>query len=96
MTDDDDDDVKPAKASTNFRVKEDEEVKSYECHMIEKLDDIRQIMNNYSGLDKDTTVYLIHKDDDLNDLLFQCMENGYSPCISHRLGNVVTLLNLKN
>ena len=95
IQDDDDDEhnenAKPPKASNNFIIKDDDEIKTYDCHMIEDVDDILKIMNQYTGTAAQTTIYLVHKHDDLNDLLFKCWEDGYAPGINHRLGNIVTL-----
>ena len=59
--------------------------------MIADVDDILEIMKQYTETEAQTTIYLVHKHDDLNDLLFKCLENGYAPGINHRLGNIVTL-----
>ena len=58
--------------------------------MIDNIDDILQILKA-SEEGKDQFIKLIHRKDDLTDLLYQLTDAGYSPGINFEAGRITSL-----
>jgi hypothetical protein len=90
---DDDDDEFVLYASSDYRVKkEDEEDKPIHYRMINNIDDIIRIRRENEYTEKDL-VYLIHREDDIQKLLFELDDAGFSePGIKYETGRIVNII----
>ena len=89
----DDDDEFVLYASSDYIVKkEDEEDKPIHYRMINNIDDIIRIRRENEYTEKDL-VYLIHREDDLQKLLFELDDAGFSePGIKYETGRIVNII----
>ena len=74
-------------ASADYRVDSDErkeEKLQTRYRMIEGVDDILQILKELEGTEQSDLVYLVHKYDDLEQILWQLREAGHKPQIKYQ------------
>ena len=71
----------------NYLIKEDAEAKP--AKMIDSIEDILRILKEEDSENKFTK--LIHRDDNLTDLLYQLTDVGYSPGIKFEAGRITAL-----
>ena len=69
-------------ASPDYRVNEEKTAAKY--HMIEDADDILQILREFEDEEASELIYLVHKYDDLEEILWQLKERGHRPQIKHQ------------
>ena len=83
---DDEDDEKALYVSNHYRVREREPVKH---RMITHVDDILGALREVEAEQPDyEALFLIHRDDNLEELLWQLHERGHTPRVSYQAGNV--------
>jgi hypothetical protein len=84
----DDDEVgRKPQVGQNYAVREDAEAKP--ARMIDNIDDIFHILK--ASEDKEQFIKLIHREDNLTDLLYQLTDAGYSPGINFESGRITSL-----
>ena len=85
---DDDDEVgKKLQVGENYLIREDAEAKP--ARMIDNIDDILRILK--TSEDTDQFIKLIHRKDNLTELLYQLTDAGYSPGINFESGRITAL-----
>ena len=72
----------------NYLIREDAEAKP--ARTIDNIDDILRILKT-SQEEKDQFIKLIHREDNLTDLLYQLTDVGYSPGINFEAGRITAL-----
>ena len=85
--DDDDDLGKKLQVGENYLIREDAEAKP--ARMIDNIDDILRILK--ASEDTEQFIKLIHRADNLTDLLYQLTDAGYSPGINFESGRITAL-----
>ena len=80
------DQVHRVEVGENYLVREDAEAKP--ARMIDNIDDILRILKEKSD---DSFVKLIHREDNLTDLLYQLTDAGYNPGINFEAGRITAL-----
>ena len=90
-----DDHYKP-KVGESFQIKDD--VEPRKAKMINNIDDVLEVIREMGpaklddkGKPEKRMLTLVHKEDNLMKLLFQCTEAGYSPGINFETGRVTAL-----
>ena len=78
---------KKLQVGESYLIREDAEAKP--ARMIDNIDDILQILK--TSKEEDQFVKLIHRKDDLTDLLYQLTDAGYSPGINFEAGRITAL-----
>jgi len=86
IDDDDDDEEYRVYASPDYRVDEEKEAARY--RMIESVDDILLILRTADEDEDSELVYLVHKYDDLEEMLWQLREAGYTPQPKYQAGKI--------
>ena len=76
------------KASTECRTCEDDEPK--QCKMIANVDDILKLAKELG--DSDTTIFLIHQNDELVEIFYELKSTGYEPQVSYECGRITRLV----
>ena len=84
--DDEAEQVHRVEVGENYLVREDAEAKP--ARMIDNIDDILRILKEKSD---DSFVKLIHREDNLTDLLYQLTDAGYNPGINFEAGRITAL-----
>ena len=87
---DDDEEEYRVYASPDYRVDEEKEAARY--RMIESVDDILLILRTAEEDEVSELVYLVHKYDDLEEMLWQMRDAGYTPQPKYQAGKISHLV----
>ena len=90
----DEDDEYVIKVSSDFKVKDDENETPIYYKMIDHIDDIIKILKLKQAVDsaEKETIYLIHRNDDLPNLLLDLIDKCYTPGIKYETGRIINLI----
>jgi hypothetical protein len=78
------------KVSSTFYIREDKTVPIF--RMIDNIDDIVKIVKEMSDITTKTEVKLVHKQNNLTELLYNLKEVGYEPAIKYQAGHITRLI----